>query len=149
MVHIRPALMSLPIPSELIERAAGAALVHEKVDADLTVVLSDDTQLQELNREYLGVDSPTDVLAFPASDTDPDSGALYLGDVLISIPQAQAHAQVAGHPLASEVQLLVVHGVLHLLGYDHGQPAAKSRMWSVQAEVLQDLGLAEIQISES
>jgi probable rRNA maturation factor len=149
LVHIQPALASLPVPSELIERAAGATLAHENVQADLTVVLTDDTQLQQMNREYLGVDSPTDVLAFPASDTDPDSGALYLGDVLISIPQARAHAQVAGHPLASEVQLLIVHGVLHLLGYDHGQPAAKIRMWAAQAEVLQDLGLAKIHIGES
>jgi probable rRNA maturation factor len=149
MVHIESPLEPLPVASEWIERAAGAALAHRMVEGDLTVVLTDDAQLHQLNREFLGLDSPTDVLAFPASETDPESGALYLGDILISIPQAEAHARAGGHPLAAEVQLLIVHGVLHLLGYDHGQPEAKTRMWAVQAEVLQQIGLAAIKISES
>jgi probable rRNA maturation factor len=149
MVYLESTLPSLPVSAEMIERAAAAALSNQKVEGDLTVGLCDDAQLQQLNLQYLGVDSPTDVLAFASSDKDPDSGRLYLGDVIISIPQAQTHAQAAGHPLASEVQLLVVHGVLHLLGYDHAQAATKSRMWAVQAEVLQEIGLAKIQIGES
>ncbi len=88
------------------------------------------------------------MLSFPASETDPESGARYIGDILISIPRAQSQAEAAGHPLEAEVQLLVVHGVLHLLGHDHAEPEEKARMWKAQAEVLDSLGLGSIQIRE-
>jgi len=101
-----------------------------------------------LNREYLGIDAPTDVLSFPASETDPETGARYIGDILISIPRARGQATAAGHPLESEVQLLVVHGVLHLLGHDHAQAEEKARMWKAQAEILESLGLGNIRIRE-
>ena len=117
--------------------------------ADLTIVLTDDAQLHELNREYLGVDAPTDVLSFPASEADPETGVPYLGDILISIPRAAIQAQTAGHSLEAEVQLLAVHGVLHLLGYDHAQAEEKARMWSAQAEVLTRLGLSDLKIQDT
>ena len=137
-------------PQDRLERAAYAALKHESesLDCDLSIVLTDDTRLQELNRDYLGIDAPTDVLSFPASETDPETGARYIGDILISIPRAQAQADAAGHALESEVQLLVVHGVLHLLGHDHAEPEEKRRMWKAQAEILESLGLGKIQIRE-
>ena len=111
-------------------------------------MLTDDARLHKLNRDYLGLDSPTDVLSFPASETDPETGARYLGDVLISIPRAQEQADAAGHALESEVQLLVVHGVLHLLGHDHAEAEGKVRMWKAQMEILESLGLENIQIRE-
>ena len=123
-----------------------AALTHQSADGDLTVVLTDDARLQTLNRDYLGIDAPTDVLSFPASETDPETGARYLGDILISIPRADAQAKAAGHPLEAEVQLLVAHGVLHLLGYDHAKAEEKTKMWKAQAEVLERLGLTGIEI---
>ncbi len=116
--------------------------------SELSIVLTDDARLQELNRDYLGIDAPTDVLSFAASETDPETGARYIGDILISIPRAQAQAGAVGHTLESEVQLLVVHGVLHLLGHDHGEPEDKTRMWKAQAEILKSLGLGNIQIRE-
>ena len=119
MIFIESQSKVQAVSTQLIERAAQAALTHQsasEASGDLTVVLSDDMRLQKLNRDYLGVDAPTDVLSFPASETDPETGARYLGDILISIPRAEAQAKSAGHPLESEVQLLVVHGVLHLLG---------------------------------
>ena len=141
---------NFPFPNELLERAARAALAHQKEspDVDLSIVLTDDARLHGLNRIYLGVDAPTDVLSFPASETDPETGARYIGDILISIPYATRSAEKAGHPLESEVQLLVVHGVLHLLGHDHAQAKEKARMWKAQAEVLESLGLGKIQIRE-
>jgi len=138
-----------PVASNLIERAAQAALDHQSAEGDLSIVLTDDAQLQALNREYLGVDAPTDVLSFPASEPDPESGAMYLGDILISVPRAAQQASDAGHPLASEVQLLVVHGVLHLLGHDHSDPVEKSRMWAAQGAILESLGLGGIKVGES
>jgi len=147
MIHIQA---EIPFSEPLLERAANAVLEHasQPLGAELSIVLTDDAHLHELNRDYLGVDAPTDVLSFPASETDPETGARYLGDILISIPRAQAQADAAGHPLDSEVQLLVVHGVLHLLGYDHDAAEEKARMWKAQAEILEGLGLGHIQIRE-
>jgi probable rRNA maturation factor len=115
----------------------------------LTIVLTDDEQLHALNREYLDIDAPTDVLSFPASEKDPETARRYLGDILISIPRAEAQAQAAGHALEAEVQLLVVHGTLHLLGYDHAEAEGKARMWKVQAEVLERIGVSGIEIWDS
>ena len=137
-------------PAALIERTVRAALAHqqESPDSNLSVVLTDNRKLRTLNRDYLGIDAPTDVLSFPASEPDPETGARYIGDILISIQRAESQATVAGHPLESEVQLLVVHGVLHLLGHDHAEATEKARMWKAQAEVLERLGLGNIQIRE-
>jgi len=124
-----------------LERAGLAALRQAGAGpADLTIVIGDDAQLHELNRQFLGVDAPTDVLSFPSDDTDPDSGERYIGDVLISYPRAAAQAASAGHAVQDELQLLVVHGVLPLLGFDHAVPAEKTRMWDIQAQVLTSLG---------
>src|SRR6476659_4780035 len=122
-------------PQDLLERAARTALEHEaqSLESDLSIILTDDARLHELNLNYLGVDAPTDVLSFPASETDPETGARYVGDILISIPRAQEQADGAGHPLESEVQLLIVHGTLHLLGYDHAELDEKARMWKAQS----------------
>jgi probable rRNA maturation factor len=137
-------------PAALIERAAQAALAHQKdsLDANLSVVLTDNRRLHKLNRDYLGIDAPTDVLSFPASESDPDTGARYVGDIIISVPYARKGAKEAGHPLESELQLLVVHGVLHLLGHDHAKPKEKATMWKAQREILTQLGLGDIQIRE-
>src|SRR5215208_6268808 len=145
MIHIESEFPSL---NDLLERAANTALEQQaqSLDPELSIILTDDARLHELNLNYLGVDAPTDVLSFPASETDPETGARYIGDILISIPRAQAQANTAGHPLESEVQLLVVHGVLHLLGHDHAQPPQKARMWKAQAATLKSLGLGDIQI---
>jgi probable rRNA maturation factor len=89
------------------------------------------------------------VLSFPASETDPETARRYLGDILVSIPRAEEQARAAGHALETEVQLLVVHGTLHLLGYDHAEAEEKKHMWAMQAEVLERLGISEIEIRES
>jgi probable rRNA maturation factor len=147
------------LESALLQRAARLTLEistplnpdlgPDSVDADMTIVLTDDAQLHELNREFLGVDAPTDVLSFPASESDPETGTPYLGDILISIPRAAEQAQAAGHRVEAEVQLLVVHGTLHLMGYDHAEAEEKARMWSAQAEVLSRLGLSYIKIQDA
>ena len=124
-----------------MERAGLEALHQAGVQSsDLSIVITGDDQLQELNRKFLGVDAPTDVLSFPTDEDDPDSGVRYLGDILISYPRAAAQANSGGHPIQDELQLLVVHGVLHLLGYDHSEPSERARMWEVQAQALVSLG---------
>ena len=143
--------LSPDIAEPSVESAAVEALRHQTAPdpADLTIVLTDDAQLHELNKEYLGVDAPTDVLSFPSDQTDPETGSRYLGDILISVERAAAQASAAGHPTEAEVQLLVVHGILHLLGHDHGDPEEKARMWQAQAEILAALGLTHIEIREN
>ena len=138
------------VEAALVEKAAQVTLRHQAApaEADLTIVLSGDDQLQELNRQWMGVDAPTDVLSFPSDQTDPETGAPYLGDILISVSRAASQAASAGHPVEAEVQLLVAHGVLHLLGHDHADADEKARMWQAQAEILAQLGLAHIQVRE-
>lgn len=94
---------------KVVERAARAALTHQNQtpEAELSVVLTSDERLRQFNRDYLGIDSPTDVLSFPASESDPDTGSPYLGDILISIPRAKAQAKIAGHALELEIQLQI------------------------------------------
>lgn len=150
MINIEVALgLGLRISSATLEHTALETLQQQLVlDADLTLVVSDDDAIRELNRNFLGNDSPTDVLSFPANEMDPETGRHYLGDVIISLPRAREQAEGAGNPLEAELQLLVIHGVLHLLGYDHAEAEEKARMWAAQAQVLESLGLGKIQGKE-
>jgi len=148
MVHVELQVEQPPFSAKLIEGAVRETLALQAAAGDLTVVLSDDAQVRELNRKYLGIDASTDVLSFPAAETDPETGEAYLGDVIISVPQAEVQARAAGHPLESEVQLLVVHGVLHLLGHDHAESDARASMWAAQAGILRRLGLQGIVMRE-
>jgi probable rRNA maturation factor len=138
------------LPEELVETAALRALQNQSTpaDSDLTIVLSDDEQLHELNRQWMDVDAPTDVLSFPSDEIDPESGNRYLGDILVSVQRAAEQAKRSGHSVEAEVQLLVVHGVLHLLGHDHANPEEKARMWKAQSEILAGLGLENLDIQE-
>ena len=132
------------VEADSLERAAVQTLTHEELSASsgISIVVTDDTHLQNLNQQFLGIDAPTDVLSFPAGFTDPDTGAPYLGDVIISFPRSEAQASAAEHTVKDELQLLVVHGVLHLLGYDHLEEEDKARMWAAQEEILEGLGVS-------
>lgn len=132
----------LPADLDFLARAASLAMEqHKRFPAlELSLLVTDDEQLRELNRKYLDVDAATDVLSFPAGEVDPDSQAYYLGDVALSLPRAEAQAAAGGHTLEAELQLLVVHGVLHLLGYDHTEAVGKQAMWEKQAGLLSRLG---------
>jgi probable rRNA maturation factor len=133
---------------DLLERAALTTLTNQEAQGDITIVLTDDAQMQQLNRDFLGSDAPTDVLSFPALETDPETGRRYLGDILISVPRADDQAGAAGHALEEEVRLLIVHGTLHLLGHDHADAEDKTKMWAAQAEVLARIGLSHIHVRE-
>ena len=128
---------------DLLERAARVVLDLSGVpDADLTIMLVDDARIQALNRDFLAHDAPTDVLSFPADEPDPETGRSYLGDVAISLARAAEQARARGHSVEAEMQLLVVHGILHLLGHDHAGAAEKERMWAAQAQALERLGVS-------
>ena len=113
----------------------------------LSIRITDDVEMQDLNLRFRGIDKTTDVLSFGEDFTDPDLDSRYLGDVVISCPQAEKQANNLGHTALEELQLLVIHGVLHLLGYDHDTDDNKEIMWSLQKEVLDTLELS-IQIED-
>lgn len=143
---------SSSIDSQVIEHTALEVLARhvDMADGDLSIVIEDDERLHALNKEFLGIDAPTDVLSFPSGeeDVDPETGTLYLGDIIISFERAAEQASASGHNTQSEIQLLVVHGVLHLLGYDHAEPDEKAEMWSIQADILKSLGVQIIRLPE-
>lgn len=143
-IQVAPAFAEL-VPVARLERAVAAALQHEEHTAQVTVVVTDDEGIQELNRDFMGEDEPTDVLSFGAQEdavpffvAAPESGS-YLGDVIISYPRAVAQAFEQEHPVERELDLLVVHGVLHLLGYDHAEPEDRAAMWARQDAILAGL----------
>ncbi len=127
----------------LLRRAAQAALEQRRLKrrVELTIVITGNAQLRSLNRTFREVDAPTDVLSF-ATGERPRPATIYLGDVVISYPLARAQAHAGGHPVEAELQLLVVHGVLHLLGHDHYTEAEKRVMWKAQAAALKKIGAA-------
>jgi len=132
-----------PEQRRLVALSARAALEDQGVGrGQLAIVLADRERMRDLNRAYAGQDSPTDVLSFADGSLDPQSGQPYLGDVVICLPVALEQAAAAGNSPESELALLAVHGVLHLLGHDHGQAAERVKMWEAQQRVLSGLGLA-------
>ena len=132
------------VDDQVLVSAAEAALLSAEVEdsPSLSIRVTDDKEIQALNRDFRGYNKPTDVLSFPADFTDPDLDSRYLGDVIISLPRAKAQAEKRGHKTSEELQLLVVHGTLHLLGFDHGDPEEKEKMWALQTRILSRLGLA-------
>ena len=133
------------ISGEWLRRAARATLVAEGEtrDVTLTIVVTDDDTIHVLNRDYRNVDRPTDVLAFAMSEgpdlTLPNSLPCNLGDVIVSFPRAQEQAIDNCHPIERELAFLIVHGCLHLLGYDHANELERQQMWSRQQAVLDSL----------
>ncbi len=129
-------------------------------DAEVSIVLTTDEEIRELNRTYRGIDSPTDVLSFPLLEPDaagepidPERGAhgapapgepVALGDIVISLPRAVAQAEEYGHGLRRELAFLTVHGTLHLLGYDHVTPEMEKAMRAREEEVLASLDLRRV-----
>lgn len=124
-----------------ITAAAGATLQDHNIDSGaLTIVLTDEPGISEYNLRYAGIDQPTDVLSFPGGEIDPDTGTEYFGDVIMCPPIALTGASMGRHALLNEVCLLTVHGVLHLLHYDHNNEESRERMWEAQDRILQRLG---------
>lgn len=117
--------------------------------AELSVLLVDVDYMADLNHRWMGAEGPTDVLAFPMEDGGLDHGPgeeggepTLLGDIVLCPEVAQRQARAAGHPVGDELDLLTVHGLLHLLGYDHAEPEEEREMFTLQARLLQSWRLA-------
>lgn len=128
-----------------LEKVAQICLEIEEVDssAEISLVFVDDDEIQTLNKTYRDKDMPTDVLSFPLWDEEEEdvSGEILLGDIIISLETAQRQAEEYGHPLEREIAYLMVHGLLHLLGYDHMDPEEKKVMRQKEEEILHAIDL--------
>lgn len=134
-----------PELKKLIVSAVAESLKYEEFEekCEVSVTLTDNESIHILNREYRDVDRPTDVLSFPIFDEDDLGGKTVLGDIVLSLEKAQSQAVEYGHSFEREVAFLVVHSMLHLLGYDHEEgKAEESEMFSRQEAILSKLGLA-------
>ena len=142
-----------------IKRVAEIALSHLSQPSEhleMSVSIVSPAEIQQLNNQYRQVDSVTDVLSFPTSDLgkkvidiaqiepsslNPTTDRLNLGDIIICAERAKAQAKEYGHSLKREMCFLALHGLLHLLGYDHLEPADEEEMTTLQAEILQQAGI--------
>lgn len=111
-------------------------------DAELSVLLTDDAHIQALNQQWRGVDRPTDVLSFAFNEAE-GPGAEVLGDIVISLPTAARQAAEHGHSVEDELWVLLVHGLLHLLGYDHQDAEEAAEMAAAEAKLLAGLRSGE------
>ncbi|MCH5303352.1 MAG: rRNA maturation RNase YbeY [Ruminococcus sp.] len=132
----------------LIRRCCHAVLELEKFEgpAEISVTFTDNEEIKKLNAQYRNIDAATDVLSFPMGengkyDTNQETGAKILGDVVISVEKAVEQAEAFDHSLQREIGYLTAHSVLHLLGYDHIQNMEKVRMREKEELVMEQLGL--------
>jgi len=129
----------------LVERAAQAGfavvITENQAAYDATIVLTDDTEMTELNRTWRNKDAPTNVLSFPAGDVPGKPGPL--GDIVIAFETTQREANDGNTPFSDHVSHLVVHGVLHLLGLDHKQDDEAERMEALETRALASIGIAD------
>ena len=133
---VLPGLRPRVARGEIERRAEAMMRALQLQKEEVSIVLTDDDQIRELNRVYRKKDRPTDVLAF--AQREGEHGAAFaqlLGDVIVSVPTAARQAKAAGRPVLDEVTMLVAHGLLHLLGWDH-ETAAKDRAMRAETERL-------------
>ncbi|MBU9722498.1 MULTISPECIES: rRNA maturation RNase YbeY [Bacillaceae] len=137
---------------EVMSGVIKTAMTMENVveNAEVSVTFVDDERIQSINKEFRGLDKPTDVLSFALNEGENDIPDIplddetipeLLGDIIISVPRAEAQAKEYGHSFEREINFLLVHGFLHLLGYDHGSEEEEKKMFARQEEILEEHGL--------
>ena len=142
---------NLDVPQEDVDAVRRAVLtvgeLYGVMDAEVSVMLTDDAHIHVLNRDYRGVDRPTDVLSFALTESK-EPAIIYapcgvvLGDLVISLERAATQAEEYGHSFLRELSFLTVHGMLHLLGYDHIEEEDRLEMEEEQRHVMDVLGIA-------
>ena len=142
---------TLEVPQEDVDAVRRAVLtvgrLYGALDAEVSVTLTNDAHIHALNRDYRGVDRPTDVLSFALTESEEPEifdapGGVVLGDLVLSLERAAAQAETYGHSFLRELSFLTVHGMLHLLGYDHIEEEERLEMEEEQRHVMDALGIA-------
>lgn len=161
LIFEHEAAQALPLPEEeLAGQVIEAALEHEgcPYETQISLTVTDSGAIREMNRDFRGIDAPTDVLSFPmlsfqapgdfsfAEENellfecfDPESGELLLGDIVVNADRVRSQAEEYGHSLKREYAFLIAHSMLHLLGYDHETPQEAAQMEQCQEEILAGL----------
>jgi len=134
--HINEKFDHLVIQNELIRYGQEALAYLKNPETDITIIIEGDSFIQNLNNQYRGINAPTDVLSFDIDHIDPETGRRYLGDVVISAEAAARQAHEHSVQLMDEIRLLIVHGILHLFGFDHSTLEEEREMWSKQEEII-------------
>ncbi len=114
----------------------------------ISLAFLDEDEISRLYNEYYGYAQSTDVLSFNSNTVDPETGFLILGDILICFPFVEKQAISLNNSIDAEISLLIIHGILHLLGYDHIEDSMKNEMWTLQAEILARLKITINSIPE-
>ncbi len=134
---------TIEVDEAALQRLAAYAfdIMHVHPDAELAIVLVDEAAMEQLHVQWMDEPGPTDVLSFPMDELRPGteeepSPAGLLGDVVLCPQVAQVQAETAGHSLMDELLLLTTHGILHLLGFDHAEPAEEREMFGIQRDIL-------------
>ncbi|OEH86160.1 rRNA maturation RNase YbeY [Desulfuribacillus stibiiarsenatis] len=138
--------VSIELQDQLARCISALSDKFEDNTGEFSIMIVDEQRIHEMNLEYRGKDQPTDVISFALNDNIEETGedeqlAYYLGDVVICLDIAEKQAHEYGHSLHRELCFLAVHGLLHLLGYDHETEVEEKEMFDLQEEVLQEQGL--------
>ncbi|MDR1240890.1 MAG: rRNA maturation RNase YbeY [Oscillospiraceae bacterium] len=151
----RQNIIKIPIGLRMmVRRSCNAALKINGFfgSAEVNVIFTDNSYIQSLNEQYRNKNSPTDVLSFPASkdgefEINPEIGTKILGDIVVSLEMACERSRKLDNDLQREVVFLVVHGMLHLLGYDHeGNSLEKGKMKELEERILASIGFPEVEV---
>ncbi|MBO6177967.1 MAG: rRNA maturation RNase YbeY [Selenomonadaceae bacterium] len=116
--------------------------LYNETGSEVSVTITNDEEIHKLNKKYRGIDRPTDVLSFAFRESEDDLDAENLGEIIISLPKATAQAEEYGHSLKRETAFLTVHGMLHLLGYDHIEEKDQEEMENEQRIVMKELNIS-------
>lgn len=133
------------VEREIIRAAEVVGKIYGAENSEVSITLTDDKNIHELNKKFRGIDRPTDVLSFAFRESDEpqilNSDFEILGDIIISVERAKIQAEEFGHSFLREIVFLEVHGLLHLLGYDHIEESDRAEMETEQKFIMSELGI--------
>ena len=149
-INVDPETLALDeeIKHEIIRAVETMGELYDAANCEVSITVTDDQRIHDLNRQYRGIDRPTDVLSFAFNESDEpeiifddEDHIDTLGDIIVSIDRARAQAVEYGHSFKREIIFLIVHGMLHLLGYDHMEELERREMEAEQKFVMAELNI--------
>ncbi|MBR1580485.1 MAG: rRNA maturation RNase YbeY [Selenomonadaceae bacterium] len=149
-INVEPETLELDeeIKHEIIRAVETMGELYDAANCEVSITITDDQRIHDLNRQYRGIDRPTDVLSFAFNESDEpeiifddEDHIDTLGDIIVSIDRARAQAVEYGHSFKREIIFLIVHGMLHLLGYDHMEETERLEMEAEQKFVMAELNI--------
>ncbi len=147
-IHVRKPFIKFISKKDLVSSlslVASNLVPNEKIG--IGILICSDREIQGLNLKFREIDLPTDVLSFGLEEINPESHEHYLGDIIISYETANKQSHLMAHSVMTEITILIIHGFLHLLGYDHNTESKKREMWQKQFQAINLLGIKSTSFS--